>query len=53
MGKIKEKMAAIQEYLENGYDFEDTATILDVPIEWVQETAKQMDIQYGQSEQNW
>jgi hypothetical protein len=53
MGKIKEKLAAIQEYLENGYDAEDISMILDVPLEWVQEAAKQMDVQYGQSEQNW
>ena len=50
MGKIKEKLADIQEYLQNGYDFEDTALILDVPISWVQEVAEEMIIEYGHTE---
>jgi hypothetical protein len=50
MGKIKEKLEDIREYLENGYDIEDTALILDVPINWIMEVAKEMKIEYGYSE---
>lgn len=50
MGGMKNKMAEIQEYLENGYDVEDTATILDIPIEWVKEALKKLDVEYNHSE---
>jgi hypothetical protein len=50
MGEVKNKLIEIQEYLENGYDAEDTATILDVPIGWVQEAMKQMVVEYNHSE---
>ena len=45
MGKIKDKLIDIQEYLERGYRPESVAAMLNVPLDWVWQTYKNLGLE--------
>ena len=54
MSRMSELYTDIQEMLENGYDVEDTAICMGIPIEWVlaaqEGLANMSDLQYNGGE---
>ena len=44
MGKIKDKLIEVQEYLERGCRPESVAAVLSVPIDWVWQIYEKMEL---------